>query len=79
MVEGTHAAREVTRQMEIRALRLRDGYESHMSATIFWEEGIRKWDDEWTRDVISGLRYTISHFGGLQKLPLPCWGRKNGT
>ena len=33
---GTHAAREVTKQMKSRALRLLDGYENHVSAAIFW-------------------------------------------
>ena len=52
---GTHAAREVTEEVKSRALRLLDGYESHISARILLQgDGMFWWSD---KDVhgISGL------------------------
>ena len=76
-MEGGIAATGGIGQTEIRALRLLDGYESPVAATIFWEDGIRKWDHEWTRDGISGLHYIA--FWGIAEIALPGLRRKNGA
>ena len=44
---GTHAARGVTDPVKSLALRLLNGYENHVSATVLWESKIRDW---WSRD-----------------------------
>jgi len=59
---GTHAAREVTEQVKTRALRLLDGYESHVSATTLWWGRIYKWGDIGRSDGISGL-HCIAFWG----------------
>ena len=60
---GTHAARKVTEQVKSRALRLLDGYESHVSAAIFWRKKLlREWYSIGDIHGISGL-HCIAFWG----------------
>jgi len=59
---GTHAAREVTEQVKSRALRLLNGYENNMSATIFWQKKLYKWYFNGDVYEISGL-HCIAFWG----------------
>ena len=59
---GTYAARGVTEPVKSLALRLLDGYDNHISATVLWRRRMREW--EWMEDVrgISGL-HCIAFWG----------------
>ena len=59
---GTYAARGVTEPVKSLALRLLDGYDNHISATVLWRRRMREW--EWMEDIrgISGL-HCIAFWG----------------
>ena len=59
---GTHAARKVTEQVKSRALLLLNGYENHVSATVFWRKKLHKWYFNGDIHGISGL-HCIAFWG----------------
>jgi len=52
---GAHAARGVTEPVKSLALRLLDGYENHISATVLWRRKMREWR---SRDGIQGSQWS---------------------
>ena len=59
---GTHAGRGVTEPVKSLSLRLLDGYENHVSSTIFWREKICERYSEGDVERISGL-HCIAFWG----------------
>jgi len=63
---ATHASREVTEPVKSLALRLLDGYENHVSATILWRWEIH--ESWWREDIQRIHRLHCIVFGGVSEI-----------